>query len=207
MNWKSIGHWALTAAPVAAAFIPGVGPLASTAIGAAAGGLDAKLMHRNVLGGMTMGALAGYGADKLQGVRGARGLSTPDAGMMRGFQTVPQSGGMSLAKFSNLFGSQGLTPLVAGATNIYTGNRALSAQERANTAASAAEQAAAQRAYEQSERHYQDALALDKERWAAQQEQDPANARYASQMAAYAEQQARRQPYINEALRLGAIAR
>lgn len=67
---KKIGKGALKAAPIAAAFIPGVGPIASALIGAAAGGTDAAINHKGLKGtllGAGMGAASGYGADKLSG--------------------------------------------------------------------------------------------------------------------------------------------
>jgi hypothetical protein len=65
---KGIGKFALKAAPVASAFIPGVGPLASIGIGAASGALSKKfdgggwddMLKGGLIGGAT-GAAAGYG--------------------------------------------------------------------------------------------------------------------------------------------------
>ena len=61
--WGGLGKFALKAAPIAASFIPGVGPLAAMGIGAASGGLSSKLEGGSVLGGALGGAAqAGVGS-------------------------------------------------------------------------------------------------------------------------------------------------
>jgi hypothetical protein len=77
--WKGLGKVLLKAAPIAAAFIPGVGPLASMAIGAGTGALSKKieggsLKDSLIAGGI--GAATGYG-----GAQAAKGLG-PSAGIM-----------------------------------------------------------------------------------------------------------------------------
>ena len=65
--WGGLGKILLKAAPIAAAFIPGVGPLASMAIGAGTGALSKKLeggSGKDILMGAATGGLAGYGSGK-----------------------------------------------------------------------------------------------------------------------------------------------
>lgn len=65
--WGSLGKGLLKIAPIAAAFIPGVGPLASMAIGAGTSALSKKLeggSGKDVLMAGATGGLSGYGAGK-----------------------------------------------------------------------------------------------------------------------------------------------
>jgi len=70
--WSALGKGLLKIAPIAASFIPGVGPLASMAIGAGTGALSKKasggsLKDSLLAGGL--GAASGYGAGKIaQGI-------------------------------------------------------------------------------------------------------------------------------------------
>jgi hypothetical protein len=62
--WGTLGKGLLKAAPIAASFIPGVGPIAGMAIGAGTRALSNKLEGRNPLAGAIEGGMAGYGAGK-----------------------------------------------------------------------------------------------------------------------------------------------
>lgn len=67
---KGIGKVALKAAPIAAAFIPGVGPLAAMGIGAATKGISSKLSGsswKGALGNAALGGAMGYGSSALAG--------------------------------------------------------------------------------------------------------------------------------------------
>jgi hypothetical protein len=70
---KKVGKVALKAAPIAANFIPGVGPLAAAGIGAAAGAIgNGKPKLGNILGG----AAAGYGGGLAKGAAGAGSVAS-----------------------------------------------------------------------------------------------------------------------------------
>ena len=76
--WKKLGKVALKAAPIAAAFIPGVGPLASAAIAGATSAASKKAEGGSwkdalLSGGISAGT--GYGLGKLAGAaKGAKGI-------------------------------------------------------------------------------------------------------------------------------------
>lgn len=73
--WRKLGKLALKAAPVAASFIPGVGPLAAAGIGAAAGALgNGKPKLSNVLGGAAAGAGGALAKGAVSGGGGLGGL-------------------------------------------------------------------------------------------------------------------------------------
>jgi hypothetical protein len=73
LTWKKLGKFALKAAPIAASFIPGVGPLAAAGIGAATGAIGkGKPKLSNILGG----AAAGYGGAMAKGAMGAGGAAS-----------------------------------------------------------------------------------------------------------------------------------
>ena len=57
--WSKLGHGLLKIAPIAAAFIPGVGPLASMAIGAGTSALDKKLSGGSWMDTLKAGAIGG----------------------------------------------------------------------------------------------------------------------------------------------------
>jgi|SRR6187402_1199405 len=68
---KKVGKIALKAAPIAAAFIPGVGPLASMAISAGTSGLSKKLeggSWKDSLLSAGIGGAAGYAGGKIPGI-------------------------------------------------------------------------------------------------------------------------------------------
>src|SRR6187399_610183 len=69
--WGKLGKIALKAAPIAAAFIPGVGPLASMAISAGTSGLSKKLeggSWKDSLLSAGIGGAAGYAGGKIPGI-------------------------------------------------------------------------------------------------------------------------------------------
>ena len=77
--WSGLGKIALKAAPIATAFIPGVGPLASAAIGGATSAASKKLSGGSwgqALGAGALGAGTSYGLDKLTAAKGI-GPSNP----------------------------------------------------------------------------------------------------------------------------------
>jgi hypothetical protein len=77
--WGKLGKGLLKAAPIAAAFIPGIGPLAAMGIGAATGAASKKLSGgswKQSLGAGAMGAATGAMGAAGKGVLGAaRGLA------------------------------------------------------------------------------------------------------------------------------------
>jgi hypothetical protein len=84
--WGKLGRVALKAAPIAAGFIPGIGPLASMAIGGIAAGADKKLSGgswRDALISGGIGAGTGYASGKLGDMTTSRpggiGPSNPTA--------------------------------------------------------------------------------------------------------------------------------
>lgn len=106
-----IGDVARVAAPLAS-FIPGVGPIATAAIGAVGGALgslnDRHASLGSVLGnvatGGVIGGVGGYGVDRLQGaVSGAGGLS--GLAQRAGLRSMPSSA------------VAGAEPTIAGAPN------------------------------------------------------------------------------------------
>jgi hypothetical protein len=65
--WSKLGKIALKAAPIAASFIPGLGPIAAAAIGAASGGAGAAVDHKG-LGGILTGAALGAAPGAAKGL-------------------------------------------------------------------------------------------------------------------------------------------
>lgn len=75
--FKGLGKVALKAAPIAAAFIPGVGPLASAAIGGATSAASKKLSGgswKDALLAGGIGAGTSYGLDKVAGIGNVKGI-------------------------------------------------------------------------------------------------------------------------------------
>jgi len=117
---KKVGKVALKAAPIAAAFIPGVGPLASMAIGGLASGASKKLEGGSwkdslISGGL--GAATGYGASKVAGgLKGAfsgKGLA-PSANIAGKIGNAASGG-------SKLGAIMGAVPLGLGAASAIGG--------------------------------------------------------------------------------------
>jgi len=79
--WSKLGKGALKVAPIAAGFIPGVGPLASMAIGAGTSALSKKLeggSWKDAAISGAVGGATGYASGKLGGlVKGKIGPSDP----------------------------------------------------------------------------------------------------------------------------------
>lgn len=103
--WKKLGSIALKAAPIAAAFIPGVGPLASMAINAGTSALSKKLAGGSwkdslISGGI--GAATGYGAGKALGAIKGLGPSNPASYVKNAVSSVENK---ALGKTSGGIGS------------------------------------------------------------------------------------------------------
>lgn len=95
--WGTLGKYALKAAPIAAAFIPGVGPLASMAIGGLSSAADTKLSGgswKNALLSGGIGAGMGYAGGKVKGIgpsgKVAQGATQPTklSGFARALDTA-----------------------------------------------------------------------------------------------------------------------
>jgi hypothetical protein len=101
--WKNLGKAALKVAPIAAGFIPGVGPLASAAIGGLSAGASKKIeggSWKDALMSGGMGAGTGYLSSKLsQGMKGkGKGIGPsklPDEFMIPGFKPDMARQGLS----------------------------------------------------------------------------------------------------------------
>ncbi|MHB1310582.1 MAG: hypothetical protein ACYC3L_01100 [Gemmatimonadaceae bacterium] len=108
---KSVGKVALKAAPIAAAFIPGVGPLAAAGIGAALGAVGhGKPKLGNILGGAATGALGAVGGGALKGATS-------------GLKSVGSSGLMGGIKKLGGFALDNIDPIM-GAASMYQGAKA-----------------------------------------------------------------------------------
>ena len=120
--WKTLGKYALKAAPIAAAFIPGVGPLASMAIGGLSSAADTKLSGgswKNALMSGGIGAGMGYAGGKVKGIgpsgKVAQGAAQPTklSGFARGLDTA--------GKIANIAGT--VAPAVAAVRGAGGGDR------------------------------------------------------------------------------------
>jgi hypothetical protein len=123
--WGKLGKGLLKIAPVAAAFIPGVGPLAAMGIGAATNAISKKAsggswgdaLKSGAVGG-AMGALGSVGNTALKGAGGIKGLfgkigtnlaknqikNRLDSG---GQQMRQQVGGMGPSNLQRIFATMG----------------------------------------------------------------------------------------------------
>lgn len=86
--WGKVGRVASQVAPIAAAFIPGVGPIASLAIGGAAGAAGGALD-----GGGLKGALMGAGTGAASGYLGAKAFGNPSSYVGRDISKVAKVAG------------------------------------------------------------------------------------------------------------------
>lgn len=103
--WGKLGKIALKAAPIAAAFIPGVGPLASMAIGGLSSGASSKLeggSWKDALLSGGIGAGTSYGLGKLGSMKGL-GPSNPSSYVGKEVGNVAKAGGGSA--LGRIFGS------------------------------------------------------------------------------------------------------
>lgn len=123
------------AAPIAAAFIPGVGPLASAAIGAGIGSLGGKSGGGGLKGALIGGLSGGLGGLAKGGVASAGGLSgvlgkvagTPLSGGLQGAtQGSGILGGLTRATSSLSSGLGGASKVLRTAGKIYNGGNMLS---------------------------------------------------------------------------------
>jgi hypothetical protein len=81
---KKVGKVALKAAPIAAMFIPGVGPLASMAISAASNAASKKIeggSWKSALGAGAIGAATGYGAGAIKSAADAAKIAKTAGGL------------------------------------------------------------------------------------------------------------------------------
>lgn len=121
--WSKLGHGLLKVAPIAATFIPGVGPIAASLIGAGIGAADAGLVEHKglggILGGAGLGALEGYGGDALFG---GGGLPAQGSSGLYDFGTTAPSasdyGGLLMPNTLGALNSadMGIGGLVSGAS-------------------------------------------------------------------------------------------
>jgi len=118
--WKGLGKVLLKAAPIAASFIPGVGPLAAMAIGAGTGALSKKLEGGSLKDSLIsggIGAASGFGAGQV-----AKGLgpSTSLLGKIgSGAKTMLGGGAAGTGKLGNILNiaSQGMSMIPQGGGN------------------------------------------------------------------------------------------
>lgn len=132
MGSKAIKKIASIALPIAASFIPGIGPIGSILAGAAGGALGGGGLKGALLGGATsglgsvlgssgiIGNAAGTALDKVSGIAGAQG---PTLGSGLTGAVTRGSSGLASAFKSGLGGSGGLSlgniGTVAGGVNSY----------------------------------------------------------------------------------------
>lgn len=117
--WKGLGKVLLKAAPIAASFIPGVGPLAAMAIGGLSGAASKKIeggSWKDALVSGGIGAASGFGAGQV-----AKGLG-PSTGLLgkigSGAKTM-LGGAQGTGKLGNILNlaSQGLSNIPQGGGN------------------------------------------------------------------------------------------
>lgn len=128
--FKSLKKVARVALPMAAAFIPGIGPLASAALGAAGGALGGGGLKGAILGGLggalgggafgSTGSLFGGATEGLGGLAnslnsGLLSLTSPLRSLVGGFAS-PDGGGI----LQSLFGGGSESPMTAGAASAYS---------------------------------------------------------------------------------------
>lgn len=118
---KKAGKVALKAAPIAAAFIPGVGPLAAMGIGAAAGGASKAIEGKGlggILGGAAMGSIPGAAKGALGGIGPSQGFMSrmfgPGSAGVKGIKSGA-AGLKAAGKFLNrprrpVYGTPGFNP-------------------------------------------------------------------------------------------------
>lgn len=121
--WGSLGHILGKVAPVAAAFIPGVGPIAAPLIGAAIGGGVNAIEGKNPLLGAATGALGGYGGSSLASglglgaASGASGGLSAASGIPSNLPGAIDLGGNAVSSGSGIGSTIGKMLLGSGGTN------------------------------------------------------------------------------------------
>jgi hypothetical protein len=126
-GWKTIRQVAKVAAPIAASFIPGVGPLAAAAIGAGAGAMGGGGLKGALIGGALSGIGSGLAGNATTALKGTAlgGFENSISGALSPIGTAIKSGvsgigsgiGSALSDFGNY---TGLSDVGSGIGNAFS---------------------------------------------------------------------------------------